>query len=114
MFLVVLPRLLGCWYDFADWAKCIGLFGALDVGPARAVYGELSWLTSDFYGARGFQGIDRLDRQWVATLGVEARDWPAEGWSTGPQLRFTDNASNVPVFEFDRLEVSVFVRRALR
>lgn len=90
------------------------LFGALDVGPARAVYGELSWLTSDFYGARGFQGIDRLDRQWVATLGVEARDWPAEGWSTGPQLRFTDNASNVPVFEFDRLEVSVFVRRALR
>ncbi len=87
------------------------LFGAASIGPRRALFGELSWLTSDFFGARGFFGIDRLDRQVVAALGLEAREWPARGWRIAPQVRYTENRSNVSLFRFDRFEASVFVRR---
>ena len=75
------------------------------------MFAELSSLTSDFFGSRGFLGIDRLDRQVVATLGLEARDWPARGWRIAPQVRYTDNRSNVSLFRFERFEASVFVRR---
>ncbi len=90
------------------------LFGAHLLRGGAVVYGEVSWLTSDFYGARGFQRIDRLDRQWVALVGAELRRWPTPDWSVGPQFRVTRNSSNVAVFEYDRLEVSLFLRRALR
>jgi hypothetical protein len=33
------------------------------------------------------------------------------GWRVVPQLRYTDNRSNVTLFRFDRFEASVFVRR---
>jgi hypothetical protein len=87
------------------------LFAAHALDARRAVFGELAWLTSDFFGARGFLGLDRLDRQTVAAVGLEARDWPVRGWRTVPQLRYTDNRSNVALFQFDRFEASVFVRR---
>jgi hypothetical protein len=75
------------------------------------VFGELAWLTSDFFGARGFLGRDRLDRQTVAAAGFEMREWPARRWRIAPQLRYTDNRSNVTLFRFERFEASVFVRR---
>jgi hypothetical protein len=87
------------------------LFAAHPLDARRAVFGEISWLTSDFFGARGFLGLDRLDRQTVAAVGFEAREWPVRGWRIAPQLRYTDNRSNVTLFQFDRLEASVFVRR---
>jgi hypothetical protein len=90
------------------------LFGAWRLDARRELYGELSWLTSDFYGAQGFLGVDRLDRQYVAAFGLESRDWPAPGWSIGPQLRATRSTSNVGIFEFDRVEVAIFMRREFR
>ncbi len=87
------------------------LFAAHALDARRALFGELAWLTSDFFGARGFLGLDRLDRQTVAAVGFEAREWPARGWRIAPQLRYTDNRSNVTLFRFDRFEASVFVRR---
>ena len=87
------------------------LFGAVALGPRRALFGEFSWLTSDFFGARGFLGADRLDRQAMAAVGLEAREWPARGWRIAPQVRYTENRSNVTLFRFDRFEASVFVRR---
>jgi hypothetical protein len=90
------------------------LFGALRLDARRELYGELSWLVSDFYGAQGFLGTDRLDRQYVFAVGLDARDWPARGWSAGPQLRATRSVSNVGVFEFDRVEVAIFLQREFR
>lgn len=87
------------------------LFAARALDARRAVFGELAWLTSDYFGARGFLGLDRLDRQTVAAVGFEVREWPARGWRIAPQLRYTDNRSNVTLFRFDRFEASVFVRR---
>jgi hypothetical protein len=70
-------------------------------------------LTSDFFGASGFLGVDRLDRQFVAAVGLERREWPTRAWRIAPQVRYTDNRSNVSQFRFDRFEASVFVRREL-
>lgn len=86
-------------------------YAAWSLGARRAAYAEVSWLTGDYFGARGFFGLDRLDRQIVAAGGLELRDWPAPGWRVTPQLRWTENDSNVTPFRFDRLEASVFVRR---
>jgi hypothetical protein len=90
------------------------LFGAVQPVSDLTWFGEASWLTSDYFGARGFFGVDRLDRQVVALLGVEKRGWPVEGWTWAPQVRWTDNPSNVALYEFDRLEWSLFLRREFR
>ncbi len=90
------------------------LFGAWQFGAQGSLYGEASWLTSDYFGARGFFGIDRLDRQVVALVGLEWRDLPARGWSVAPQLRWTDNPSNLALFGFDRVELSLYLRREFR
>jgi len=87
------------------------LFGARALGARTVLAGDVSWLTSDFFGARGFLGLDRLDRQFVAAVGLETREWPAPGWRLAPQVRYTDSRSNVALFRFDRFEASVFLRR---
>lgn len=89
----------------------VRLFGSRAIGQRGAVFGELAWLTSDFFGARGFFGADRLDRQAVAALGVELRGRPWARWQIAPQLRYTDNRSNVYLYRFERFEASVFLRR---
>ena len=90
------------------------IFGAWQWQPQTGLFAEVSWLTSDYFGARGFFGVDRLDRQAVATIGLDMRGQPAGVWSIQPLLRYTENPSNLRVFQFDRLELSVFVRREIR
>ena len=87
------------------------IFGSWPFDARRAAFAELAWLTSDYFGARGFNGVDRLDRQLVGALGFDARGWPSRGWRITPQVRWTDNRSNVTLFRFDRFEASVYLRR---
>ncbi|MCU0758694.1 MAG: hypothetical protein MUF07_05795 [Steroidobacteraceae bacterium] len=89
----------------------VRLFGAWPLDARRALFAEAAWLTSDFFGARGFFGIDRLDRQFVTAAGLDVRGWPYPGWRITPSVRWTDNRSNVTPFRFDRFEASVFLRR---
>ncbi|MCP5472766.1 MAG: tetratricopeptide repeat protein [Sinobacteraceae bacterium] len=86
-------------------------FGAWPLAPRRALFGELAWLATDYFGGRGFAGLDRLDHQVTAAMGLELRAWPAPGWRITPQLRWTDSDSNVAPFRFDRFEAVVFVQR---
>jgi tetratricopeptide (TPR) repeat protein len=90
------------------------LFGAWGLRSNASLYGELSWLTSDYFGGRGFFGIDRLDRQIVGLAGLEWQPRPGSPWVLSPALRWTYNASNVGLYEYDRMEVSLFVRREFR
>jgi hypothetical protein len=87
------------------------LFGAWPLDARRALFAEAAWLTSDFFGARGFFGIDRLDRQFVGAAGLDLRGWPSAGWRITPSVRWTDNRSNVTPFRFERFEANVFLRR---
>lgn len=64
------------------------------------------------YRGRGFFGIDRDDNQFTATLALEIPDWPMPGWSFVPSVRYANNDSNVPIFDYDRIEIGASFRVA--
>ncbi len=39
------------------------------------------------------------------------RNFPAEKWSLAPRVRYLKNDSNISLYEYDRLEAVVFIRR---
>ena len=79
--------------------------------PQSSLYAEISGLRSDFNNG-GFFGIAREDKQYGAVLALELQNWPAARWSVSPRLRYTRNDSNVSLYQYDRAEIAVFVRRA--
>jgi hypothetical protein len=48
----------------------------------------------------------------VAMLGVNWR--PANNWTVKPQLMRIQNASNIPLYTFQKTEVSVSVKREFK
>ena len=90
------------------------LFGGVLLRPQSTLYAEISYQRSDFKGGNGFFGADRRDNQAVAVIGLDIQNWPAVGWSLSPQLRHTQNDSNVSLYEFSRTEAAVFLRRSFR
>lgn len=64
------------------------------------------------YRGSGFFGIDRDDDQLTATLALEIPDWPLSGWSFVPNIRYANNDSNVPIFDYDRIEIGASFRVA--
>jgi hypothetical protein len=90
------------------------LFGGMLLRPQSTLYAEISYQRADFKGGLGFFGVDRSDNQTVAVIGLDFQNWPAVGWSLSPQLRHTQNDSNVSLYEFSRTEAAVFLRRSFR
>ena len=89
-------------------------FGSVLLRPQSALYGELSWITADFDSGSGFFGSRRKDTQGTAVLGLDLQNFPRAGWSIGPQLRYTQNDSNVSLYQYERIEAAVFVRHVFR
>ena len=77
---------------------------------ARA-YLEASFLRSD-YGDPIFDQ-HRTDDQISAAAALEVQGWPAERWVLAPQLQYLRSQSTVSLFEYDRLQVVIYLRRAL-
>ncbi|MFQ6004998.1 MAG: tetratricopeptide repeat protein [Woeseia sp.] len=75
-------------------------------------YGSVGSLTSDYDGL--FFGALREDEQLTSILQLEFRDAFADGLSVIPRLRYVDNQSDVPLYEYDRTEIGVFFRWAPR
>ena len=90
------------------------LFGGMLLRPQSTLYAEISYQQSDFKGGGGFFGSDRVDDQTAVVLGLDLQNWPGVGWSLSPQLRYTNNDSNVSLYQFSRTEAAVFVRRSFR
>jgi hypothetical protein len=86
------------------------LFAGISLRPRSTLYGELLYLDTRFDGL-GFFGMRRHDRQLLAFVGFDAENWPVRNWTVSPQIRYTDNRSNVSLFDYDRVEAMVFVRR---
>ncbi len=86
------------------------LFAGVSLRPRSTFYGELLYLDTRFDGL-GFFGVRRHDQQFIAFVGFDAENWPATNWTVSPQVRFTDNRSNVSLFQYGRVEAMVFVRR---
>jgi tetratricopeptide (TPR) repeat protein len=87
------------------------------VGQASGVYVEAGWLQSEYDQSPGFFGGSfgrREDDQLTALAGFELGDWPAKDWVLAPRLRYVDNDSTIPLYEYDRWEAAVTLRRAFR
>lgn len=90
------------------------LFGGWQLGPASSLYLEAAYLETDFDDSPGFFGEDRVDDQWTFAISTDYRDWPAQGYSLLPTLRFTSTDSTVSLYEYDRFELGVYLRRTKR
>lgn len=90
---------------------------AWPIGSASAVFAEAGWLQSEYDQSPGFFGGTfgrRDDDQVTALAGVEIGDWPARDWVLAPRLRYVRNDSNIPLYDYDRWEAAVTLRRAFR
>lgn len=86
-------RLGGQWMLHSRWA----VFTRVDAEQRR------------FGGVDPFFTIQRKDVQWRLALGVS---WvPAAGWRVTPQVEWADVNSTIPIYTYQRRQVSVIVRR---
>lgn len=84
------------------------------LAPGSLMYVEAGALRSDYDDAPGFFGADREDKQYTALVATEYNDWPAAGWTLVPRLRYVQNDSSVSLYEYDRWEAGVTLRRWFR
>jgi len=90
------------------------LFGGWQLGTGSGLYLEAAYLETDFDDSPGFFGEDRVDDQWTVAVSTDYRDWPARGYSLRPTLRYTSTDSTVSLYEYDRFELGVYLRRTKR
>lgn len=95
------------------------VFGSWRLGSTGSLYLEAAYQETDFddtpgFTSDGFTYADREDEQWSATISTEYRDWPAPGYSLAPTLRYTTTDSSVSLFDYDRFEIGVYLRRSGR
>ncbi len=102
----------GSSYDNARWGA--RLYAGWSMTQSSTVYAEAAYLSTDYADSPGFFGIDRRDRQWSALLATEYQNWPARGWSLAPRLRYVKSDSNVSLYEYDRTEAGIYLRRNFR
>ncbi len=89
-------------------------FTGWPLGTRGSLFFDAGYLVTDYDSPPDFFGEDREDRQWTAALSTEYRDWPARGYTLVPTLRFTNTDSTVSLYEYDRLELGVYLRRSKR
>ncbi|MBA4113286.1 MAG: hypothetical protein C0492_08015 [Verminephrobacter sp.] len=77
--------------------------------PRWAVYASADAERRRFGAMDPFFTVQRKDVQWRLAVGVS---WlPAPGWRVTPQVEWTDVDSTLPIFTYQRRQVSVTVRR---
>lgn len=84
----------------------------VDAGGGSVVILSLTDLDSDFDGA--FFGEARSDEQLSALLGYEFGGWRARGWTARVQASYVDNTSTVDLYDYDRLDAGVSVRKEFK
>jgi tetratricopeptide (TPR) repeat protein len=85
------------------------VFGSMAVRPNTVAYAELSQMSTSYNGS--FFGSNRDDNQFAVTLAADLQDFPARRWTLTPRLRYMKNNSNIALYEYDRFEAVVYIRR---
>jgi hypothetical protein len=75
---------------------------------------QLGYQEVDYDDTPGFFGTDRTDDIWYATITGEIRDWPVAGMSLLPRVAWYQNESSIPLYEYDRIEFGLTLRRSFR
>jgi tetratricopeptide (TPR) repeat protein len=83
-----------------------------DFGGGHALLVSVASVSSDYDGI--FFGQARGDDQLGGALGYEWGGLRALGWTLRAQLNYTDNRSNVALYEYDRVDAGVSVRKEFR
>jgi len=75
---------------------------------------EGPFFTGDFLPG-GDQFFDtRTDTQYSGRVGVDWRDFPARYWAVGTQVTYIKNHSRLSLYEYDRVDAAVMLRREFR
>jgi len=68
----------------------------------------------DYDATPGFFGTDRSDDVWYAAVAGELRDWPVAGMQLVPRIALYKNDSNIALYQYDRIELGLTLRRSFR
>jgi tetratricopeptide (TPR) repeat protein len=82
------------------------------VAVLRSEY-DGAFFSGEIEGGGSF-ALFRDDTQYSARISADFRDFPAPRWSIGTHVTYIDNRSSVSLFEYDRIEAGVMVRREFR
>jgi hypothetical protein len=74
------------------------------------VYLELSDMVSDYDGR--FFGSGRKDKLLAASLSMDFQNFPSAKWSVAPRVRYMKSDSDVSLYDYDRVEAVVYIRRS--
>ena len=77
-------------------------------GDSAYFYASVGSLTSDYDGL--FFGATREDEQMMSVVQLEFRNVLTDGLSIIPRVRYVDNESDVPLYEYDRTELGIIFK----
>jgi hypothetical protein len=86
------------------------LFAGWLLRPQASLYLEASALETEYDGL--FFGATRDDTQYGAVIALELQNWPAARWNLTPRVRYVNHESTVSLYEYDRVEAGLYVRRS--
>jgi len=84
----------------------------VDFGGGHALLVSVGMLAADYDGT--FFGEERSDDQLSGTLGYEWGGWRAVGWTVRGQLNYADNSSSVALYDYNRIDAGLSIRREFR
>jgi hypothetical protein len=90
------------------------LFAGWALAPQSGIYLEAGYLRTDFDATPGFFGVMREDEEFSALVATEYQNWPGRGWVVNPRIRYVRHDSNVALYEHERWEIGLFVRRGFQ
>lgn len=99
--------------DYGKQIRGVRLSGQLSLADKLDAFASLGcqWRNDDMESARQ-TGVTGKDRLADASLGL---NWqPGKDWTVRPQISYSKNRSNILLYEYDRTDISVTVRKDFR
>ena len=78
------------------------------LGESALLFASIGTLKSDYDGL--FFGAAREDRQLTSFVQLEFQNFLTEGLSIALRIRYVDNESDIPLYEYDRTEYGLMFR----
>jgi tetratricopeptide (TPR) repeat protein len=88
------------------------ILGSVSVAVLRSDYRDAFFVTILQDGTTSAEYRD--DTQYSARLAFDWKDFPARYWSIGTQVTYINNRSSLSLFEYDRVDASLMLRREFR
>lgn len=99
--------------DYSKHIRGVRLAGQLALVDKLDTFASLGyqWRNDDMESAR-LTGVTGKDQLADASLGLNWQPW--KDWTVRPQISYSSNRSNILLYEYDRTDISVAVRKDFR